>query len=53
MYELNGKSLLGERVTVEIAKGIDRSQDRGGRRGYGGGGGGGGRAPPPRRWGGE
>uniref|UniRef100_A0A8D8U7V4 Serine/arginine-rich splicing factor 4 n=1 Tax=Cacopsylla melanoneura TaxID=428564 RepID=A0A8D8U7V4_9HEMI len=48
VYELNGKSLLGERVTVEIAKGIDRSQERGGRRGYGGGGGG----PPPRRgWG--
>ncbi|KAI5734759.1 hypothetical protein M8J77_010206 [Diaphorina citri] len=46
VYELNGKSLLGERVTVEIAKGIDRSQERG-RRGYGSY-----RAPPPRRgWG--
>ncbi|XP_050674340.1 serine-arginine protein 55 isoform X6 [Leptidea sinapis] len=28
VYELNGKELLGERVVVEPARGIDRSADR-------------------------
>lgn len=48
VYELNGKSLLGERVTVEIAKGIDRSLERNRSRGYNSYS----RPPPPRRgWG--
>uniref|UniRef100_A0A8C7WGL8 Serine and arginine rich splicing factor 6 n=2 Tax=Salmoninae TaxID=504568 RepID=A0A8C7WGL8_ONCMY len=36
VYELNGKELCGERVTVEHARGPRRDRD-----GYGGGGGGG------------
>lgn len=39
VYEMNGRELLGERVTVEHARGLPR---RGGYSGYGGGGGGGG-----------
>ncbi|XP_044736487.1 serine-arginine protein 55 isoform X2 [Chrysoperla carnea] len=47
VYELNGRELLGERVSVERARGTPRGSDRW--RG-GGGGGGGGRSydPPPR-----
>lgn len=45
VYELNGKRLLGERVSVERARGTPRGRDReswGGRGGGGGGGSGGG-----------
>ena len=38
VYELNNQNLCGERVTVEIAKGVRRTRES-----YGGGGGGGGR----------
>jgi len=43
VYELNNRTLCGERVNVEHAVGIPRNRDHGG--GYGGGGGGGGSYP--------
>ncbi|XP_067012164.1 serine-arginine protein 55 isoform X2 [Anabrus simplex] len=51
VYELNGRELLGERVSVEIARGTPRGSDvwRGGGGGWGSGRGGGYSPPPPRR----
>ncbi|CAH0382656.1 unnamed protein product [Bemisia tabaci] len=50
VYELNGRPLMGERITVERARGTDRSRrgfGGGGRFGGGGGGYGGGRRRTP------
>ncbi|KAG5885565.1 hypothetical protein JTB14_003764 [Gonioctena quinquepunctata] len=49
-YELNGKDLMGERITVERARGTPRGSDQWRGRDGGGGGGGGGRGygGPPR-----
>ncbi|KAJ8928204.1 hypothetical protein NQ314_019267 [Rhamnusium bicolor] len=50
VYEMNGKELMGDRVTVERARGTPRGSDQWrGRDGGGGGGGGGGRSYGPPR----